>query len=201
LIYGALGALIGAPGAGHGLTCGWCVDFSPRNPYPQKTGGHGGPPLRLCLNLKHPPQRCRTHPRASLRELESNKFCRHQAVYSPAGTARIVVSSRRGDSKGGHIGVSPFGVFFFCHFFLHKQKEMACNLSGIYNHRHCEPVRTPVWQSVPPKIGRTRGSAPTAGSLRWFAMTEITFCFCQNPSSCLNPPCHCKEAEGRRGNP
>ena len=28
---------------------------------------------------------------------------------------------------------------------------------------------------------------------RWFAMTEITFCFCQNPSSCLNPPCHCEE--------
>ena len=63
--------------------------------------------LRLCLNLKHPPQHCRTHPRASLQELESNKFCRHRAVYSPAGTARNVVSSRRGDSKGGHIGVSP----------------------------------------------------------------------------------------------
>jgi len=80
-------------------------------------------PLRL--NLKHPPQHHRSYPRASLRELESNKFCRHRAVYSPAGTARNVVSSGRGDSKGGHIGVSPFGVFFFCHFFLHKQKEMA----------------------------------------------------------------------------
>ena len=85
--------------------------------------------------LKHPPQHCRTQPRASLRELESKKFCRHRAVYSPAGTARIVVTSRRGDSKGGHIGVSPFGVFFFCHFFLHKQKEMAHNLSGIYRRR------------------------------------------------------------------
>ena len=83
--------------------------------------------LRLCVKLKLPPHYCRTHPRASLRELESNKFCRHQAVYSPAGTARKIVSSRRGDSKGGHIGVSPFGVFFFCHFFLHKQKEMAHN--------------------------------------------------------------------------
>jgi len=111
------------------------------------------PPLRLCENLKHPPQHHRSYPRASLRELESNKFCRHQAVYSPAGTARNVVSSRRGDSKGGHIGVSPFGVFFFCHFFLHKQKEMARDLSGIYNHRHCEPVRTPVWRSVFPSGG------------------------------------------------
>ena len=70
----------------------------------------------------------RTHPRASLRELKCKKFCRHQAVYSPAGTAKIVVSTKRGDSKGGHTGVSPFGVFFFCHFFLHKQKEMARNL-------------------------------------------------------------------------
>ena len=70
----------------------------------------------------------RTHPRASLRELKSSKFCRHQAVYSPAGTAKKIVTSRRGDSKGGHTGVSPFGVFFFCHFFLHKQKEMARNL-------------------------------------------------------------------------
>ena len=107
----------------------------------------------------------RTYPRASLRELESKKHCQHQAVYSPAGTARNVVTSRRGDSKGGHIGVSPFGVFFFCHFFLHKQKEMARNLSGIYNHRHCEPSPAMVWQSVTPLRADTEvrpyGGLPT----------------------------------------
>ena len=131
-----------------------------------------GPPLRLCENLKHPPQHCRSYPRASLRELESNKFCRHRAAYSPAGTARNVVSSGRGDSKGGHIGVSPC-VFFFCHFFLHKQKEMARNLSGIY--RRCgNPY---------PHGGRC--FAPAA--VRWFEyLQHLKFCLNKSQKSRKN---------------
>ena len=43
-----------------------------------------------------------------------------------------------GIPKGDTLACPPLGCFFFCHFFLHKQKEMAHNLSGIYHHRHCE---------------------------------------------------------------
>ena len=53
---------------------------------------------------------------------------------------------RPGDSKGGHIGVSPFGVFFFCHFFLHKQKEMA-RISPEFSSKKRAALRVRVYPS------------------------------------------------------
>ena len=78
--------------------------------------------------------------------------------------------------------MSPFGVFFFCHFFLHKQKEMAHNLSGIY--RRCgNPFSPKTGGHGGPPLRRQQAAA-----LRQWV----------NPK---HPPCHCEEAEGRRGNP
>jgi len=70
-----------------------------------------------------------------------------------------------GIPKGDTLACPPLVCFFFCHFFLHKQKEMARNLSGIYNHRHCEPSPAMVWQSVTPLRADTEvrpyGGLPT----------------------------------------
>ncbi len=41
---------------------------------------------------------------------------------------RVVHSSAWGDSKGGQTLCPPLACFFFCHFFLHEQKEMARSL-------------------------------------------------------------------------